>query len=112
MIALIIALASVAAYFSAGWLIAVRRMPRAWENARREWTNEASSRASVKGQAIGMIAGWPLYGAILLISHGLGAAAGRGDPKAAAEREAALQTRISDLESENRRLARDMGEAS
>ena len=102
----LIALTAVAAYLTAGRLIAVRMLPRAWAVARREsaWSDEASIRTAVKGLTFLMIVAWPVYLTVIAVSRRLDAVVDDGDPKA-------LAARIAELEALNEELRRQAGAA-
>jgi hypothetical protein len=100
LVVLLIALSGAAVYLVAGWRIAVRNLPRAWEHARSEWGGGFDSqmqrdliRSSVRGQVVAMILFWPVILTYLALSARLDRAVDAGDP-------VRLKARIAELERE------------
>lgn len=103
MTALLIVLASIAAYLGIGWLLAKRDMPEAWLWARQRWTfDDERARRSVMEQTIGMIALWPLLSLTRAVVRVVDDAIDQADPKA---REREMKQREQEL----RRMERELG---
>lgn len=96
----LIALAGVAAYLAVGWRMAVRGLPVAWANARREWHLEATIRGSVKAQTICMLLFWPVFLTVRAVSARLGTVIDAGDPVRLKAQVAERDARIAEMERE------------
>jgi hypothetical protein len=106
---LLIVLGCIVAYFTIGWWIAKRDMPRSWEEARREHLPEDEARNDVMAMAAWTVLLWPLVAPAWLIFDALSSAVDKADPETKAlelkDREAAVTVR----ESEIARLERELG---
>lgn len=98
MITLISTLASIVFYFLAGWLAAVRNLPRAWAESRKQWKLEDLARDSVKARTASMVMFWPFYLPGRAIGVFFGHVIDAGDPEVIARKSKDQQVRIAQLE--------------
>jgi len=101
MITLIITLASVMFYFLFGWLAAVRNLPRAWTEARKQWRGmEDTAKESVIGRTICMFLFWIFYLPGRAVSTFICHVVDAGDPKVLEDKVREQNRRIRELEKE------------
>ncbi len=99
MITLIITLASIIAYLTAGYRAALRNLPRAWAGARKQW-GSWNAEASVKGRTICMFLFWFFYIPGRAIGDWFNRVITDADPEVAARKMKEQQARIRELERE------------
>src|SRR6266496_4320474 len=99
MITLIITLASIIAYLTIGYRAALRNLPRAWAEARKQW-GSWNAEASVKGRTICMFLFWLFYIPGRAIGDQFNRVIRDADPQVAATKIKDHQERIRELERE------------
>jgi len=99
-ITLIITLASVTAYFTAGWACAVHNLPRAWREARDFWHDSELARTSVKARTVFMLLLWVFYIPGRAVGDWFGHAVDARDPKVTEDKVREQARHIAKLERE------------
>lgn len=106
MSALVITLASIAAYFAVGWSLAKWDMPRVWTAARGEWSHDSSARESVVMCSLLTLAFWPVRLPLVLLWRSISHAVDRNDPSVV---EADLRQQVDDRDRRITQLERELG---
>jgi hypothetical protein len=94
MLALLITLGSVAAYFAIGYVLALKDMPNLWVRARKSWSYDNTQRSAVQMGAAMTFLFWPFRWPFVWLFN----AADQLDPKRLQEELAKREQEIAELE--------------
>jgi len=89
-----------AAYFSIGWYLARRDLPRAWAAARKEYTKEKYVLARVKEDTTATLFFWPVVLPVRAFGGAVEKTAVEHDPREKDRRIREQEKRIAELERE------------
>jgi heme/copper-type cytochrome/quinol oxidase subunit 2 len=100
MTTLLIVLASIAAYFVIGGVIAKRQLASNWDRMRKEWYSEDIARESVMARFALTLIFWPVASPIFWFMAFVRSAVEQGDPERLREENAELRAEVARLERE------------